>query len=390
MNTKQEDNLMKRVLLTALASMLLLTGCVTSKDTIIKVNNQPITQTEFNKEFKKVSSDGMLAQMNIQIPQDDNNFMYLMLKDKIVNELIVKSLINQAIKERHIKVTKADMDNEIKIMIDKVGSKEQFNEILKRNGVSNEQFMKDLKEEVKVKKLVNMIENVKISDKEAQIFYNKNQKKFTYPDKVRASHILIMANPMELERQIKSKPENKELSEEIVKQKVEAEMQARYQKAQQIEASLKNLPDNFEKVAREKSDDVASAKNGGDLGFFAKSDMVEPFSKQAFAQQPNTISPVIQTPYGFHIIKVTDRMAAGKEPFVKVKEQIKLYLQTQKQMEILEKLLTQLKSSAKIEYVNESYNPVNIQAKLKEMAKQKQQAAETVNPEKFPAGASKK
>lgn len=381
---------MKRVLLTALASMLLLTGCVTSKDTIIKVNNQPITQTEFNKEFKKVSSDGMLAQMNIQIPQDDNNFMYLMLKDKIVNELIVKSLINQAIKERHIKVTKADMDNEIKIMIDKVGSKEQFNEILKRNGVSNEQFMKDLKEEVKVKKLVNMIENVKISDKEAQIFYNKNQKKFTYPDKVRASHILIMANPMELERQIKSKPENKELSEEIVKQKVAAEMQARYQKAQQIETSLKNLPDNFEKVAREKSDDVASAKNGGDLGFFAKSDMVEPFSKQAFAQQPNTISPVIQTPYGFHIIKVTDRMVAGKEPFVKVKEQIKLYLQAQKQMDILEKLLTQLKSSAKIEYVNESYNPVNIQAKLKEMAKQKQQAAEAVNPEKFPAGAVKK
>ena len=362
---------MKRVLLTALASMLLLTGCVTSKDTIIKVNNQPITQTEFNKEFKKVSSDGMLAQMNIQIPQDDNNFMYLMLKDKIVNELIVKSLINQAIKERHIKVTKADMDNEIKIMIDKVGSKEQFNEILKRNGVSNEQFMKDLKEEVKVKKLVNMIENVKVSDNGA-------------------SHILIMANPMELERQIKSKPENKELSEEIVKQKVAAEMQARYQKAQQIETSLKNLPDNFEKVAREKSDDVASAKNGGDLGFFAKSDMVEPFSKQAFAQQPNTISPVIQTPYGFHIIKVTDRMAAGKEPFVKVKEQIKLYLQAQKQMDILEKLLTQLKSSAKIEYVNESYNPVNIQAKLKEMAKQKQQAAEAVNPEKFPAGAVKK
>ena len=171
---------MKRVLLTALASMLLLTGCVTSKDTIIKVNNEAITQSEFNKEFKNVSSDGMLAQMNIQIPQDDNNFMYLMLKDKIVNELIVKSLINQAIKERHIKVTKADMDNELKIMIDKVGSKEQFNEILKRNGVSNEQFMKDLKEEVKVKKLVNMIENVKVSDNEAQIFYNKNQKKFTF------------------------------------------------------------------------------------------------------------------------------------------------------------------------------------------------------------------
>lgn len=380
---------MKRVLLTALASVVLFTGCTTPKDTIIKVNSKPITQTEFNKEFKKVSSDGMLAQMNLQIPQDDNNFMFLMLKDKIVNELIIKSLIDQEISKRHIKVSKADVDQELKTMIDKVGSKEQFNEILKRNGISNDKFMKDLKEEVKVKKLIGMIENVKISDNEAQIFYNKNQKKFEYPDKVRASHILISANPNEIQRQIMSKSENKNLSETILKEKVMAEMQARYQKALSIEASLKNLPDNFEKVAREKSDDVASAKNGGDLGFFAKSDMVEPFAKQAFAQQPNTISPVIQTPFGFHIIKVTDRMAAGKEPFVKVKEQIKLYLQAQKQMVVLEKLLKQLKADAKIEYVNDSYNPVNIQSKLKEMAKQKQQAAEAKTTEKTPAGNKK-
>ena len=59
-------------------------------------------------------------------------------------------------------------------------------------------------------------------------------------------------------------------------------------------------------------------------------------------------------------------------------------------MSVLEKLVVQLKSEAKIEYVDESYNPVNIQAKLKEMAKEKQQAAEAVSPEKFPAGAQKK
>ena len=156
-------------------------------------------------------------------------------------------------------------------------------------------------------------------------------------------------------------------------------MNARYQKAKTIETAIKNLPDEFEKTARAKSDDVASAQRGGDLGFFAKTDMVEPFAVQAFSQQPNTISPVIQTQYGFHIIKVTDRMAAGKEPFVKVKEQIKLYLQAQRQMQILEKLLTQLKSEAKIEYVNEDYNPQKIQDKLKELAKQKQEAAEAVN-----------
>lgn len=370
---------MKRVLITALASMFLFTGCTMNKDVIIKVNNKPITQTQFDTEFKKASSEGMLAQMGIEVPKSDDNFMYLMLKDKIVNELIVKSLLDQELNRRHIKITKNDVNNELKTMIDKVGSKEQFNELLKRNNVSNEQFMSDLKEEVKAKKLVNMIENVKISDHEAEVFYKKNQNKFTYPDKVRASHILIAANPMEIEHQIRSKTENKNESETIIKEKVAAEMNTRYQKAKTIEATIKNLPDEFEKTARTKSDDVASAQRGGDLGFFAKTDMVEPFAVQAFSQQPNTISPVIQTQYGFHIIKVTDRMAAGKEPFVKVKEQIKLYLQAQRQMQILEKLLTQLKSEAKIEYVNEDYNPQKIQDKLKELAKQKQEAAEAVN-----------
>ena len=368
-----------------LASVFILTGCNTHKDVIIKVNNKPITQNQFDTEYKKVATNDTLARMGIEIPQDDNNFMYLMIKDKVVNELIVRSLVDQEIAKRHIKVSNADLNNELKTMIDKVGSKEQFNAILKRNGVSNEQFKKDLKEEVKVKKLVNMIENVKISDKDAEIFYKKNTKKFMYPDRVRASHILILANPMEIANKIKSQPENKDLSDTILKEKVMAEMQARYAKALSIQAALKNLPDNFEKTAREESEDVATAKKGGDLGFFAKADMVEPFATQAFSQQPNTISPVIQTQYGYHIIKVTDRMAAGQEPFVKVKDQIKLYLQTQRQMVILEQLINQMKASAKIEYVNESYNPVKIQEKLKEMAKQRQQAAEAVNPEKFSA-----
>ncbi len=381
---------MKRVLVTMLASVFLFTGCSMCKDTIIKVNNVSITKSQFDKQFEKEASSGMLAQMNIKIPQDDNNFMYLMLKDRIVNELTVKSLLDQEIAKRHIKVTKADVNNELKSMIDKIGSKEQFNEQLKRFGVSNEEFMKDLEEELKVKKLIGMISNFKVSDTEAQVFYNKNSKMFTYPDKVRASHILIMANPLEIQRQILSKPGNKNLSEDVLKEKVVAEMQARYQKAQDIQVSVKNLPDNFEKLAREKSEDVSTAKKGGDLGFFAQADMVEPFAKQAFSQQPNTISPVIQTPYGFHIIKVTDRIAAGKAPFAKVKEQIKVHLQAEKQMSVLEKLVVQLKSEAKIEYVDESYNPVNIQAKLKEMAKEKQQAAEAVSPEKFPAGAQKK
>ena len=358
---------MKKIILTMLASVFILTGCTVHKDAIIKVNDKAITQADFNSAYEKVASTGMLQQMKIQIPKDENNLMYLMLKDKVVNELIVKTLIDQEIAKRHIKVTQNDVNKELQTMIDKIGSKEQFNAILKRNGISNDQFMRDLKEEVRVKKLVNMVENVKISDKTSEIYYKKNLKLFSYPDKVRATHILIMANPEEIMAKIKAQPESKDLTETVLNEKVNAEMQLRYNKAKSIEGRIKNLPDEFEKVAREESDDVESAKNGGDLGFFAKSDMVEPFATQAFTQQVNTVGPVIQTQYGYHIIKVTDRMVAGQEPFVKVKEQIKLYLQTKKQMEILDRIITQLKTDAKVEFVNESYNPNKIQEQIKEI-----------------------
>src|SRR5574344_1824749 len=183
---------MKRVLLMAMASILLATGCTVPGKAIIKVNNKSITQADYNKAYTNVANDSMLESMGIKIPQDDNNYMYLMIKDRVVNELIVKSLVDQEIEKRHIKVTNDDVNAELKMMIDKIGSKEKFEDVLKRNGISNKQFMSDLKEEVKMRKLVDVIQKVHVSDSEAQKFYKKNLKKFTYPDKVRASHILII------------------------------------------------------------------------------------------------------------------------------------------------------------------------------------------------------
>ncbi|UKI41715.1 MAG: hypothetical protein L6V95_01270 [Candidatus Melainabacteria bacterium] len=83
-------------------------------------------------------------------------------------------------------------------MIDRVGSKEKFNEILKQNGISNEQFKEDLVEGVKLKKLIDTIKVPSVSDADAKKFYKANIDKFKYPDKVRASHILISANRDEI------------------------------------------------------------------------------------------------------------------------------------------------------------------------------------------------
>lgn len=371
----------KKLFATIALSAMLLTGCALNqpKDTIIKVNGDNITQSQFNEVFDKAVGNSMFAQMGIDVKKDKNGFLYLMLKDKTVNELIVKTLINEEIQKRNIKVTKQDTEKELKTIIDKVGSKEKFDEILKQNGISANQFKKDLTEEVKMKKLVSTLSKVSVSDAEAKKFYKENLNKFKFPDKVRASHILISANPEEIKEKIKSNPANKKLTDKEVQAKVDKELAIKLEKANKILAEVKKDPSSFAKVAKENSDDTTSAKQGGDLGFFAQQEMVEPFAKAAFAMKPNTISAVVKTPYGYHIILVTDRMKAGQEPFEKVKGEVVTYLENQSQVKVLENLIESLKKQANIEYVNHEYDPKVIQEQLKKQAKTNPAANEEVN-----------
>lgn len=371
----------KKLFATAAISAMLLTGCSFNQhNTIIKVNGRNITQGQFNESFDKATSNSMFAQMGPDMKKDKNGFLYLMIKDRVVNELIVKTLLDEEFDKRGIKVTSEDTQKELKSIIDKVGSKEKFDEVLKQNGISPDQFRKDLTEEVKIKKLVSMLSKVEISDADAKKFYNENPTKFKYPDKVRASHILIAANPEELTQKFASEPANKGLSKAEIQAKVDKEMKAKLEKANKILTEVTKDPSSFAKIARENSEDTASAKQGGDLGFFSKQEMVEPFAKAAFAQKPNTISAIVQSPYGYHIILVTDRMKAGSEPFEKVKGQIKGYLENQAQVKVLEHLIESLKKQAKIEYVNPEFDPAKIQEALKKQAKSNPTVKEEINP----------
>ncbi len=182
--------------LIAASATMMICGC-TSPDAVVTINGDSITKAQYEKAFDAVANNSMFAQMGIDLKKDQNSFLHLMIKERVINELIVKKLLDQEINKRHIKVSKEDMDKQLKIIIDKVGSKEKFNELLKQNGVSSAQFKKDLSDEVKIQKLVDTLSVVSVSDKDAMDFYKKNADKFQNPDKVRASHIPVTANQEE-------------------------------------------------------------------------------------------------------------------------------------------------------------------------------------------------
>ena len=144
----------KKLLATLAVSAVLFAGCgLKSGETIITVNDTKITQGQFDEMLDKQANNGMVKALGIDVKSDKNSFIYLLLKERVTNELIVKALLEQEMAKRGIEVSNKDVDDAVKEIIDKLGSKDQLDTMLKDNGISASQFRKDLKEEVKMKKL---------------------------------------------------------------------------------------------------------------------------------------------------------------------------------------------------------------------------------------------
>ena len=139
-----------------------------------------------------------------------------------------------------------------------------------------------------------------ISDAELKEYFDQNAARLSGTEERRASHILI-ASP-------KSAPE--------------ADRQKAKAKAIELLALVKKSPDSFADVAKKNSQDSGSAPSGGDLDFFARSAMVKPFSDAAFTMQKGDISDVVESEFGYHIIKLTDIKAPKQRSFEEMKPEL--------------------------------------------------------------------
>lgn len=174
--------------------------------------------------------------------------------------------------------------------------------------------LEDLKKRVVVEAFLKkkVEESANVSDADLKAFYDKNIDKFKTGEQIRASHILV-----------KTEPEAKE-----------------------IEKQLK-AGGNFEDLAKKHSIDGAAAK-GGDLGWFGKGSMLPDFEKVAFSLKEGATSGIVQTKFGYHIVKVTGKRPAGTRSLEEMKDQIKAAMAPEKQQETFKKLKEDLKKSAKI------------------------------------------
>ncbi|MDO9405992.1 MAG: SurA N-terminal domain-containing protein [Polaromonas sp.] len=139
-----------------------------------------------------------------------------------------------------------------------------------------------------------------VNEADLKAYYDQNIQRLSGAEERRASHILITAP--------KSAPE--------------AERQQAKAKADTLLAQLRKAPDSFAAVARQNSQDPGSAPNGGDLDFFARGAMVKPFEDAAFAMKKGDISDVVESEFGYHIIRLTDIKAPKQRSFEEMKPEL--------------------------------------------------------------------
>lgn len=153
-----------------------------------------------------------------------------------------------------------------------------------------------------------MAKQEQVSDEEIRKYFDEHQDEFGQAEERRASHILLTVPADATEEQ-------------------KASIKAR---AEQILEQVKQDPEKFPELAKELSEDPGSAKMGGDLGFFARGLMVKAFEDVVFEMQPDEIRGPVETPFGFHIIRLTAVKDADVARFDEVKESIRQTLQRQK------------------------------------------------------------
>jgi len=308
---------------------------------VITVNDAQIRESQVQQRLD-VRYKPTLAKLAEQSPQLAAQ-QESILRRNIANDLITETLLEEQARQAGIQVTEEDLKNEMTKQLAAQNPPmtiEQYQAIVEAQGGDFVAMKSFILQNMRYHKLLEtkFAGQLAVTEEEAKKYYDENGNEFLLPERVRASHILIptaAAEPDADPSQVKA--------------------QARA-KAQKLLEEIKGGGD-FAALAKQHSTCPSSA-NGGDLGLFSRGQMVKPFEDAAFSLQAGEVGELVETQFGYHIVKVTEHADATPIPFEEAKATILEEVAQQKRADAIRKYIESLRQGARIVYVSESFAPV--------------------------------
>ena len=291
------------------------------KEKAAVVNGTVITQKEFDIELNQVKrriSQGRQAVSDAQLEK---------IKKDILESLIDRELLYQQSRKKGVVVEEKIVEDYLSSLKQKYPNQEEYEKALKDFNMSESGLKLKAKMGYAIQKFIDVqiADKVAVSEKESKAFYDVHPEFFKQPEKVKARHILIKLDP--------NAEESKKAS---AKEKIE-----------NIQKKLEEGKD-FAALAREFSEGP-SKDSGGELGFLARGQMVPPFEDAAFSLKTGEVSDLVVTRFGYHLIKVTEKLAAQTIKFEDAKEKIVRHLKQEGTKKELQLHIENLRKTASIE-----------------------------------------
>ena len=292
-----------------------------SGEKVAVVNGVVITRDQYDKELQVHL--GRVSRQGKQISDDQ----MAELKKEILEGLIEREVLYQESRKAGIKVDDQKVNDQLAAIKKRFPNDEEFKKALNKMNLTEDEIQIQIQRGLAIRELIDqkVADKIVIKDEETKAYYDGNSQLFQQPEQVKASHILIKVEPTADEA---------------------AKIEAR-KKITEVQQKLKNGGD-FAALAKEYSQGPSSAK-GGDLGYFRRGQMVGPFEDAAFSMKTNEVSDLVETRFGYHIIKVYAKKPEQTLAYADVKDKIAQRLKQEKIEKDATLYVENLKKGAKVE-----------------------------------------
>lgn len=292
---------------------------------ILRVDGTDVTQGELMNEVNM-----LMARMQGRVPPEQMAQMQEELTQGALENLIIKRLLLNKVESENVEIDQADVDQQIAMYRSQIPPGQSLEEQLTQIGMSLDVFEDNVRRELRVNKLLeDQVSHIPApTEEEIAAFHSEHETEyFAQPESVRASHILVTS-------QAGDDAEERE---------------AARARLESIREQLLAGAD-FAELAQSESE-CPSSMQGGSLGTFTRGQMVPPFEDAAFSQPIGEIGEIVETNFGYHLIKVEERFAAGTQSLDDARDQIAQYLTAQAREEALRDYIMKLRTEAQIEFV---------------------------------------